>query len=134
VRVVVDTSVWIDYLRGRSARVRELLDELIDDDRVALAIPVRIELLGGAGRQGAARLARILDAIPTYHPVPATWATMERWAIDAASRGSSFGVGDLLIGAIAERGGMEVWSLDEDFDRMAEMGYVRTFRPDRSSK
>jgi predicted nucleic acid-binding protein len=128
VRVLVDTSVWVDYLRGRGADLRRRLDLLIDEDRVALAVPVRVEILSGAGRE-AARLARLLDVIPTYHPDAATWRTVEEWAVMASSRGHRFGVGDLLIGAIASQNLLHVWSLDDDFERMASLGLVRTFHP-----
>jgi predicted nucleic acid-binding protein len=127
-RVIVDTSVWVDYLRGRSAKVRKALDALLDEDRVGLAIPVRIELLGGCSRRDASRLRRLLDAIPTYHPGRATWTTIESWVLSSAAAGQRFGFGDLLIGAIASENGLSVWSRDEDFERMAELKLIETYR------
>lgn len=128
-RVIVDTSVWVDYFRGRSGPVRRELDALLDEDRVGLAIPVRIELLCGVGKHEVNRLKRLLDAVPTYTPVQDTWQTIESWAIRSAAAGQRFGFGDLLIGAIASHNGLAVWSRDDDFERMASLRLIEVFRP-----
>ena len=54
---------------------------------------------------------------------------MDRWAIQGAEHGQRFGVGDLLIGAIARDSGALVWSLDKDFDRMARLRFVDLYEP-----
>jgi predicted nucleic acid-binding protein len=38
--------------------------------------------------------------------------------------GQRFGVGDLLIGALARETGSLVWSLDSDLERMSGLGFV----------
>ncbi len=77
------------------------MDSLLDEDQVALVASVRIELLSGAGSADVARLKRVLPALPCWLPTDATWTTVETWALSAAARGQHFGVGDLLIGAVA---------------------------------
>lgn len=126
-RVAVDTSVWVQYLRGRDGKVREKMHALLDDDRVTMPVVVRVELLAGAGRRGSARLRRLLDAIPIFYPDRSTWDTVETWAMKASRQGDHLGVGDLLIGALARQHGCCMWSLDGDFRRMAELGFVERF-------
>ncbi len=46
-KVFVDTSDWIEFFRGRDRALVSEMRRLLDDDRVALAVPVRIELLAG---------------------------------------------------------------------------------------
>lgn len=121
----VDTSVWIDALRGRDPAVVEELKLLLDDGRVALAAPVRLELLSGASRSTLVTLRRVLSALPLYLPGDATWATLERWVERAVSAGERFGIGDLLIAAIAQEHGGLVWSHDHDFRRMQRLEFVR---------
>ncbi|HEY3352413.1 MAG TPA: PIN domain-containing protein [Polyangia bacterium] len=125
----MDTSVWVDYLRGRDPHVKIALDRLLDEDGVAVAAPVRVELLGGARKDQQPTLRRVLGAVPTFRPTDATWDRMESWALQATAKGHRFGVGDLLIAAIAADQDAPVWSLDSDFGAMAKLGFIRAYRP-----
>ena len=89
-----------------------------------MVAPVRVELLSGASRQDVTRLRRVLSALPLWLPTEATWSTMDTWAQRGGARGQRFGVGDLLVGAIAAEHGAPVWSLDADFVRMRRLGFV----------
>lgn len=121
--IAVDTSVWIDFFRGKTPTAEKLLD-LLDKDQVALPVPVRIEILSGARRTEHARLRRVLSALPLLLPDDSTWSEMERWAITGAAAGQTFGLGDLLVAAIAAQNECAIWSLDEDFARMSRLGFV----------
>lgn len=126
--IVVDTSVWIEFFRGRepvTARLRELLDR----DEVALAIPVRIELLSGARKTEVARLARLLAALPVLYPSDETWRRVEDWVTAGIDAGQRFGVGDLLIAGLAAEHGFSVWSMDTDFRRMSRLGLISVATP-----
>ena len=125
--IIVDTSVWVSALRGTSAPTAELLNELLDADEVALALPVRLELSAGVARSTRAALTRALTALPVVAPTDETWALMERWIEQAANVGQRFALTDLLIAALAEELGGLVWSLDADFERMEQLGLVRRY-------
>lgn len=127
--IVVDTSVWISVLRRRSSREADAFTTLLDADEVVLAAPVRTELLGGVRPAHREPLRRILTALPVAYPTDDTWKLMDGWAVQGSERGQSFGVGDLLIGAIAHEAGALVWSLDSDFERMARLKFVDLYEP-----
>ncbi len=127
--IVVDTSVWISFFRGSSPGITAELRARLDRDEVALPAPVLVELLAGASRADAPKLKRVLSALPQWRPADATWTTIETWASWASARGQRFGIGDLLIGGIAAAHGAAVWSLDGDFERMNQLGFVRLFAP-----
>jgi predicted nucleic acid-binding protein len=125
--VFVDTSVWVEALRRRPEATTVELSALLDEDRVALAAPVRIEILSGASRRSFRRLHEDLLALPAFYPGPSTWTRVEQWVEAAVEEGECFGVGDLLIAAIASENGGRLWSRDDDFTRMSRLGFVQLF-------
>ncbi len=125
--ICVDTSVWVAALRARDSTAGHCLDELLDRDEVALPVPVRMELLSGVSRAQEPRLRRALSGLPVLFPTGATWHRIDGWVARAGARGHRFGVGDLLIAAIAADRGLPLWSLDNDFQRMQRLGFVETY-------
>ena len=105
----------------------EALRSLLDADEVALALPVRLELLAGTARQDRARFRRVYGALPQLHPTEETWAIIPEWVERARDAGETFGLIDLLIASMtAEIGGL-VWSLDKDFERMERLKIVSLY-------
>ena len=127
--IVVDTSVWVAALRKAESPQARVLAMLLDADEVALAVPVRIELLSGASASDRPRLRRVLSALPVLYPTPDTWALVDGWIERAARAGQRFGFGDLLIGALASESGALVWSLDGDFARMESARLIDRYLP-----
>jgi predicted nucleic acid-binding protein len=127
--IVVDTSVWVTAMRASRSPEGRALAALLDADEVALAVPVRLELLSGASRRDRPALRRALSALPVLYPTDATWTLMDRWVERAGNAHERFGVGDLLIAALAAELGALVWSLDSDFDRMHRLGLVDLYEP-----
>jgi predicted nucleic acid-binding protein len=127
--IVVDTSVWIEALRKGQSPQAHTLRALLDADEVALAVPVRIELLGGASVAQRPVLRRALSSLPVLYPSDETWALMDKWLETASRAGETFGVGDLLIGAMAAETNGLVWSLDSDFLRLERLGLVGLYEP-----
>jgi predicted nucleic acid-binding protein len=125
--IAVDTSVWIEALRQPGSEEGTVLRGLIDADVVVLPVPVRTELLIGTGGRTRDRLARTLGALPLLYPTDATWHTIDDWTARAGKRGERFSLGDLLIGALASDQQALVWSLDDDFQRLAALGLVKLY-------
>lgn len=127
--IVVDTSVWVTALRSAASPEARVLTTLLDADEVLLPVPVRTELLGGARAADRRQLRRTLTALPLAYPTDDTWSLIDRWAERARDRGDRFGVGDLLIAAIASEAGALVWSQDADFARMERLKFIELYDP-----
>ncbi len=73
--ILVDTSVWIDWLRRGGRPKTLLLDELIDKDDIVFAPVVVQELLQGArGPAELAELRRYFGGLPVLLPTGKTYA------------------------------------------------------------
>jgi predicted nucleic acid-binding protein len=131
--ILADTSVWIAYFRASDLRLVDHLRMLLEEERIAIAIPVKLELLSGCNREEWTRLRRVLSGLPLLIPEEKTWDRMEGWVEKAVSRGERFGVTDILIAALAADHNALLWSLDRDFERMQKLGFVRLYlnREDR---
>lgn len=125
--IVIDTSVWIPYFRGRDRKIMHRVHDLLDNDQVALTGPIRLELLSGASKEQHGRLHRVLAAVPTYYPSWDTWMTIEEWIASGLQQGHHFGAMDLLIAAMTHEHDAELWSNDGDFQRMARLGWIQLF-------
>jgi predicted nucleic acid-binding protein len=122
--ICVDTSVWIEAEREPAGKTAHQLRAMVEDALVALAAPVRLELLAGVSRAEAARFATLAHALTTLVPAPETWLRAERLLVEAGQRGQRFGPVDVLVAAIAKEHALKVWSLDADFARMERLGFV----------
>ena len=122
--IVVDTSVWVAAVREPGASLARTLRSLIDADEASLALPVRCELLAGVAKRDRKAFTRALSALPVIVPTEGTWDIVGSWIEPAADAGQRFAVTDLLIAALARELGGLVWSLDEDFERMASLDLV----------
>ena len=125
--ICVDTSVWIEALRGPASARAFHLDELLDTDVILLPAPVYLELLLGVSSRDRATLEAHFAALEPLVPAAAEWQRAERWVTDASAAGERFGVVDLLIAATAAEHGASVWSRDGDFERMAKLGFVELY-------
>lgn len=127
--IFVDTSIWVAALRKKGGQPTEHLKDILTRGDVALPVPVRVEILSGASHADLGQLQRLLGALPLFFPTDSTWERIESWLEKAISAGERFGIGDLLIGAIAAEQGGLLWSLDTDFARMAQLGFIEIYRP-----
>lgn len=126
--ICVDTSVWIEHLRG-DAVITTHLNPFLKVNQVLLPAPVRIELLAGASTRGQIYLRDNLSTLPSVEPGGQTWSRMESWCERATAAGQHFQCIDLLIAALAAEADVPVWSLDRSFERMAHLGFIQLYRP-----
>ena len=132
--VLVDTSVWIDHLRGRhSAAASELAGWLQDDpDRILVNEVVITELLRGVsseadGTQLQAALGKLLQADPMQRSDWLLSARIYRTCRDAGLTIRS--TMDCLIAAHAIRLNVPVLVIDRDFEAIASCTPLRLHSP-----
>ncbi len=122
--IIVDTSVWIEFFKGKNKSLVEGLFQLLDDDQVLLTKPIYLEICTGLSQAESSRIKFYFAALPVLYPQQSSWNLVEKWIDLARAKGERFGIVDLLIGAQAKENSAEVWSLDSDFKRMAKLKLI----------
>lgn len=121
--ILVDTSVWIDWLRRGKRPATQRLDRLIDEEYLVLTPVIVQELLMGA--RGTAQLGELriyFDAIPVLMPTRQTFA--EAGALYARCRWAGItprSPHDCLIAQTAIEHGVALLHDDRDFELMAQV-------------
>ncbi len=124
--VLVDTSVWIEFLDRFNPLLRTDLVELLRRSEVATSGLVVAELRQGC--RSPAQVKVILDAIEplVYHEADwDTWLRAGEMAAEGAARGHRLEVGDCLVAALALRENCVVFTLDHDFERIPGLKLYR---------
>jgi predicted nucleic acid-binding protein len=122
--IVIDTSVWIEFFKGRNQNLVKKIRELLDEESIYLPRLVFLEILNGVGKNSIAPIKRVFSALPFLEADASTWLKVEEWILKAANKGQRFGVIDLLIAAQAYENKAAVWSLDSDFKRMVPLEFT----------
>jgi predicted nucleic acid-binding protein len=122
--MLVDSSVWIDFLRGSAAAETLFLKGSLDrGDPVWLAPPILQEVLQGAdSTQRFQKWDKALGELPMIQDADLRGLTRAAAAIYAECRWRAFtprSANDCLIAAYAIRSGLPLLHRDRDFDRIA---------------
>ncbi len=112
---LVDTSVWVSFLRGIPA-AKKALDLLLVDDRVAIAGPIFAEILSGArSRPEFDRLRALLDSLPWLSLPGQAWERTADVRFSLARLGHQAAFADVLIALSAFHSGHRLLTRDQDF-------------------
>jgi len=127
--ILVDTSAWIEVLRGRR---RVAFAAAAPSSEIVTCLPVVQEVLQGFDNLVAHRVARAaLDDIPTIEE-PLTRPIFDdavRLFLDARRAGLTVRSGvDCLIAACAIRSGATLLHVDRDFEKLAQVSPLRIHR------
>ena len=120
--VLIDTSVWILALRkSPSPLVKDQVEHLLAENRVAIAPMIRLELLGGT--KSLSEFNRLKSRLDALHQIPtneANWELATQLAFKLRQQGKVIPYADILIGSAAILAGCLLLHADRHFDLMAE--------------
>ncbi len=128
--VLVDSSVWVDYLklgeRGPGAAVATLLRRR----EVIACGPVVSELLAGTPPAGRAELSMLMNGLPWADLRRDAWRRVGDVVGDLLRLGFRVPLTDAAIAVAAVDSGARLWSRDAHFDHIGErLTGLRRFDP-----
>jgi predicted nucleic acid-binding protein len=126
--ILPDTSVWVEYLRAEDSgpstsedtSPAEALDAVIQQAQVVTCGPVAAELLAGARGDRREALSAQLSAQPWIELKHSDWLTIGQTAAKLQEQGKTTPLIDVQIAVCATLAEAELWTLDSDFERIAE--------------
>jgi len=121
-RVLVDTSVWVDYFRGSSPLISEKLDRLLTEAEVCVPKIVLAELLQGAkSNREVSAIEDFPEAFTIIDQGPDTWIRAGKLSRQLKSRGKTIHLIDCYIAVIAEESRCAVLTLDDHFEEISRL-------------
>lgn len=131
--ILVDTSAWVEYLRGTADPVAEQLTELISQDaELVTTEPVIMELLAGATTPKLEEsIGTLVDGLPLVS-VDSRLDYRADARLYVASRQNGHPIRslvDCLIASVAIRRSVALLHRDRDFDYLAEISPLTLIRP-----
>ena len=117
--ILIDSTAWIEFLRGTDTRVCHRVDELLEG-QIATCNPVRMEVLAGARSERHLQGLRGLLAQAVWIPAtPRDYDDAAALYRECRRRGQTIRrLVDCLIGSIAMRADVAVLHRDRDFDAL----------------
>ncbi|MDL1969544.1 MAG: PIN domain-containing protein [Candidatus Desulfofervidaceae bacterium] len=122
--VLLDTSVWIDALRGKTSRIVEITKSLLKEERVAICGPVIFELKRGLRPQEEVlSLFEALIRLPVEEKI---WDAAGEMDAFLRQRGITIPPMDILIAQVCLHYGVPLFTLDEHFRSIPKL---KLFKP-----
>jgi hypothetical protein len=132
VRVLVDTSAWVDFLNGAPSTAAEALAELLsgDDDVCTCGIVVAEVFQGLRRDEGRDAIRRSFEDLVFLEPPEIRlYLRAAELYRELRRRGKTVrSTVDCIIAAIAEDGGCSLLAHDRDMDAILDSGLLKTAR------
>ena len=135
--ILVDTSVWIDFLRGKNSPERRLLRRLIEDEEeIAITEIILAEILQGVKEDKDFRaLKEYLLEFPILRPTGIeTYLRAAQIYRACRRRGKTVRrTVDCIIAAICMENDLTLFHKDADFNRIEACADLKVLQFDRKS-
>ena len=120
-RILVDTTIWIEFFRGRS-RVGDRLETLLMDNFVCTCGMVMFEVLQGIKSEGEkSKILTLLAGLPYVEMTKALWQRAAVLSASLKKSGVSLPLSDIFIATIAIENDLPVFTLDNHFAQIPNL-------------
>ncbi len=117
---LVDTSVWVEFLRGEKVTIKKRLENLLDENRAVVAGIILAELLTGIHNdKDRDFLEESFLGMPFLEATRDIFAMAGKMGATLRKKGITLPISDLLIAALAKAHSLTVLTLDNHFLSLA---------------
>ena len=116
---LVDTSSWVEYLRGRESEAGDSVEVLFLSGEAAWCDMTLVELWHGVrGAKEKRELAEMEKEVERIPVDAAVWRLASKLALRCREKGITVPTSDLVIAACAAAHGLELEHYDKHFDEL----------------
>jgi len=120
-KVIVDTSIWIEYLKNNQ-EIAPGLEEGLLAGNIFMVGPVVSELLQGAKTKNDYQaLSSTIDGVPFINAEFADWLLAGKLSFKMKKKGLTIAITDCVIAAIAINNGATVYTLNQNFQSIPDV-------------
>jgi predicted nucleic acid-binding protein len=128
--VLVDSSVWIEALRGRGRlEIKLAVEGLLEVDEAQWCTPGRLEVLGGARQNERDLLGQHFSTIPCRECGGQDWDRAISLASKLRSNELTITWLDILVAAIALHDGTRLFAIGDHFKKIQELTGLVLYEP-----
>lgn len=121
-RILIDTSVWIEYFRSKSSSVAQKVDRILEEDEVYVPKIIIAELMQGS--KSIKELSIIEDFLDAFHIIDQkedSWIKAGSLSYKLKKKGKNINLFDCYIAVIAQEYGCTIFSLNRHFKEMQSL-------------
>ena len=126
-RVLVDSSVWIEFFR-KNEPYHDIVSRLMDDEQIICCGVILAELMQGAkSDKELAVLEDFLQIFTFIHETPELWAAAGKLSHKLRRKGVTVGLSDCFIAVAAASANVPLATLDSHFDVLCKPAGISLF-------
>lgn len=125
VKLLPDTCVWIDFLKGRNTTLTLQLEQALLQGEVYTCGVVLYELLQGIRNPGEDEQVRTaFDALTMLEMTAQTWVSAAKLSSELRKQGITLPMSDIIIAAVATEQGLTVMTVDTHFKHIPNLSLL----------
>jgi predicted nucleic acid-binding protein len=122
IMIIVDTSVWIEFLRNKDSNISNHLKQLLRSGKVAITGMILAEILQGIKNPGeAAAVKKSFESLPFIEIKKEVWQLAGETSASLRKKGITIPLSDIIIGVIAAGEKHEIFTLDSHFEKIPDV-------------
>jgi hypothetical protein len=121
-KILIDTSIWIEYFRDKSSPIAEILDRILAEDEVCVPKIVMAELIRGA--KSEKEVSIIEDFFDAFHIIDQkeeSWIKAGKLSYKLKKKGENIHLFDCYIAIIAQENSCTVFTLNRHFKEIQKI-------------
>jgi predicted nucleic acid-binding protein len=115
---LIDTSSWIEFLRGSDSEPAFRVKELLREDRAAWCDLIAVELWNGTRGHEKNALEDLASAVTSFDLTSVVWARAKSLAYSCRHSGLTVPANDIIITACAVTHELAIESFDRHFAKI----------------